>query len=300
VRLSRCAGEVKVRSTDGESDRVGRQQADRASRGALTLAAARLDLSRAAGEVILPGGTPLKSLLLVLLLPPVNLVFAILAGVVLLRVFPRLARWLIGVAALLLLALAMPAVAGTMLCALERDLPMTPPAGKPPGAIVILGADVAHTAQQGATVGPLTLVRLRAGAALQRETRLPVLVSGGVIGDDPPSVAELMRESLTQDFQVPVRWTEDKSSDTWENAQDSAAILRAAGIDSIYLVTHSWHERRALVAFAATGITVTAAPTPLDRPAEFVSSDFEPRAEGWEASYYALHEWIGYAWYALR
>ena len=109
-----------------------------------------------------------------------------------------------------------------------------------------------------------------------------------------------MRESLMQDFQVPVRWTEDKSADTWENAQDSAAILRSAGIDSIYLVTHSWHERRALLAFAATGIAVTAAPTPLDRPVDLVSADFKPRVEAWEASYYALHEWIGYVWYALQ
>ena len=102
---------------------------------------------------------PLKPLLIVLLLPPVNLVFAVLAGVALLGRFPRFARWLIGVAAVLLLMLAMPAVASTMLCALERNLPMTPPADKPPGAIVILGADVAHTAygQLGATVGGLTL-----------------------------------------------------------------------------------------------------------------------------------------------
>ena len=99
----------------------------------------------------------------------------------------------------------MPAVAGTLLCALERNLPMTPPADKPPGAIVILGAEVTHTAaaQPGDTVGRLTLERLRAGAALQRKTRLPILVSGGVIGDDPPPIAVLMRQSLTQDFQVP-------------------------------------------------------------------------------------------------
>ncbi len=227
--------------------------------------------------------------------------FAILAGVALLRSFPRLARWLIGVAALLLLALAMPAVAGTMLCALERNLPMTPPADKPPGAIVILGADVDRTdAQPGATVGHLTLERLRAGAALQRKTRLPILVSGGLIGDEPPPVAVLMRDSLTQDFQVPVRWTEDRSRDTWQNARDSAVILRAAGIDSIYLVTHSWHERRALIAFAGTGIAVTAAPTPLDRPGGPIASDFVPRVSSWVTSYYALHEWIGGAWYALR
>jgi uncharacterized SAM-binding protein YcdF (DUF218 family) len=248
------------------------------------------------------GDPPLKPLLIVLLLPPVNLVFAILAGLALLRIFPRLARWLIAVAALLLLVLAMPAVAGTMLCALERNLPMTPPADKPPGAIVILGAEVTHTggAQAGATVGPMTLERLRAGAALQRKTQLPILVAGGVIGDDPPPVAVLMRDSLAEDFQVPVLWTEDSSRDTWENAQNSAAILRAAGIGSIYLVTHPWHEHRALVAFAATGLTVTAAPTPLDRPATPIFWDFVPRAHSWETSYYALHEWIGWAWYALR
>ena len=38
-----------------------------------------------------------------------------------------------------------------------------------------------------------------------------------------------MRDSLTQDFQVPVRWVEDRSRDTWQNARDSAAILRANG-----------------------------------------------------------------------
>ncbi len=221
-----------------------------------------------------------------MLLPPVNLVFAILLGVALLRRFPRSARWLIGVAALLLLVLAMPAVAGGMLVALERDLPTTPPADKPPGAIVILGGDVTRTGgvEPGAIAGHLTLERLRAGAALQRKTGLPVLVSGGEVGKGAPPVAVLMRESLTQDFQVPVRWTEDRSSDTWQNARDSAAILRSAGINSIYLVTNAWHERRALMAFAGTGLTVTAAPTPLDRPAGPIPSDFVPRALAWEIS----------------
>jgi uncharacterized SAM-binding protein YcdF (DUF218 family) len=244
---------------------------------------------------------PLKSLLTTLLVPPVNLVFVILAGVALLRIVPRLARWLIAAAAFVLLILAMPAVSGNMLCALERNLPMTPPAGKPPGAIVILGAEVTHIdgAPYGETVGRLTLERLRAGAALQRKTQLPILVSGGDIGDDTTPLARLMRDSLMQDFQVPVRWTEDRSRDTWQNARDSAAILRANGIDSIYVVTSSWHERRALIAFAGTGITVTAAPTPLDRPATPILSDFIPRVSSWETSYYALHEWLGCVWYAL-
>jgi uncharacterized SAM-binding protein YcdF (DUF218 family) len=243
----------------------------------------------------------LKSLLIVLLLPPVNLVFVILAGLAMLRRFPRLARCLIGAAALLLLVLAMPAVADTLRCALEQNLPATPPADKPPGAIVILGAEIRRTAgpPQGETVGPLTLERLRAGAALWRKTRLPVLVSGGLIPHQPLSIAEQMRQSLTEDFQVPVRWTENSSADTWQNARDSAAILRAAGIGSIYLVTHAWHERRALMAFAATGIAVTVAPTPLDPWPELTPFAFVPQVSSWQVSFYALHEWLGCVWYAL-
>lgn len=145
----------------------------------------------------------LKALLELLLLPPVNLVFAILAGVALRRRAPRVARYLIVVGATLLLALGMPAVAGTLLWSLEQGLPMTPPPGKPPQAIVILGGDVARTAHGGATAGSLSLERERAGAILQRQTQLPILVTGGLIDDDPPPVADVMRDSLTQDFRVP-------------------------------------------------------------------------------------------------
>ena len=241
----------------------------------------------------------LKALLSFLLLPPVNLVFAILAGVALQRRTPRFAHWLIGIASTLLLVLAMPAVAGTLLCRLESGLPLLPPPGKPPGAIVILGGDVAHMAATGITVGPLSLERVRIGAALQRKTGLPILVTGGVLGGEPPAVADVMRDSLEQDFRVPVRWVERHSADTWQNARDSAAILRANGIDSIYLVTQPWHERRAMMAFANTAITVTASPGPLDRPPKPLARDFVPRVSAWVTSFYALHEWIGCLWYAL-
>ena len=109
-----------------------------------------------------------------------------------------------------------------------------------------------------------------------------------------------MAQSLKDDFQTPARWVEDKSIDTWQNAHFSADILRADGITSIYLVTHSWHMRRALVAFQGTGLTVTAAPTSLDDPLKPDLGDFLPRAAGWQAGFYAIHEWIGYAWYKLR
>jgi uncharacterized SAM-binding protein YcdF (DUF218 family) len=245
---------------------------------------------------------PLKPILLVVLLPPLNLFIVILAGLALTRKWPRLGHWLIGISAVLLLVLALPAVAGTLLRTLEMGLPVTPPRSNPPAAIVILGAELERTggAQPGAIVGPVTLQRLRAGAALQRNTQLPVLVSGGSEDPSEPPVAVLMQHSLTEDFRIPVRWVEPDSHDTWQNARDSAAILRAAGIDSVYLVTHAWHERRALMAFSAAGLAATAAPTPLNRPPPPIALDFVPRPFALLDSFYAFHEWIGCAWYWLR
>jgi uncharacterized SAM-binding protein YcdF (DUF218 family) len=243
-----------------------------------------------------------KPLLFVVLLPPMNLVVAILVGLALTRVWPRLGHWLIGLAAVLMLVLSLPVVSDTLLRTLEIGLPVTPPRNNPPGAIVILGGGIERTGdtQPGAIVGGDTLQRLRAGAALQRKTQLPVLVSGGLVIPHEPPVAELMQQSLTEDFQVPVRWVEANSRDTWQNAQDSAAILRAAGIDSIYLVTQAWHERRALMAFSAAGLAATAAPTPLNRRPAPIALDFVPRPSALPDSFSALHEWIGCAWYALR
>jgi len=53
-------------------------------------------------------------------------------------------------------------------------------------------------------------------------------------------------------------------------------------------------------AFNGTGITVTAVPTPFDRAANGLLLDYVPGVDGWRASYYGMHEWIGVAWYALR
>ena len=79
----------------------------------------------------------------------------------------------------------------------------------------------------------------------------------------------------------------------------SAPILKENGIHSIYVVTSAWHMRRALLAFADTGIAVTAAPTHFDRVSTDLI-DFLPSTVGWTTSFLALHEWIGCAWYALR
>jgi len=232
-----------------------------------------------------------QALAAVLLVPPVNLAVLALACLLLRR--HRLA-----LAALLpLTLLAVPAVSVALLAGLERGLPAAQPAGAPPpAAIIILGGDVAETAP-GTDLGALTLARVRAGAALARATHLPVLVTGGPPARGEPPVAALMARSLAEDFAVAPRWVEPQARDTWDNARLSAAVLRRDGIASAYLVTHAWHMRRALLAFAGAGFAVVPAPLPADRvPATL--DGWVPRVSAWLRGYLALHEWIGCAWYA--
>lgn len=236
-----------------------------------------------------------------LLVPPVNLLLVTIGGFALICLNRRAGRWISGFGLSGLLILAMPAVSNYLLVLLESTQPTTVP-GELPAAIVILSGDVRLIggSEPQVGIGLLTLERLRSGAAIYRSTHLPILTTGGVIGEDGPPVAALMAQSLAQDFNVPTRWVESASGTTWENAELSAAILKAQNIHSIYLVTHSWHMRRAMIAFTYFGLDVTPAPVPPDEAPTFVFGAFLPQASAWLRSYYAFHEWIGCAWYTLR
>lgn len=239
------------------------------------------------------------------LLPPVNLALAGVAGWVLARRYRRAGQVLRNTALVLIVLLAMPITARLMLAPLEACLQTTPSPQAPPAAIVVLSANstVNRPNDLGlprTDIGDLTLQRLRAGAALQRRTGLPLLVTGGRLARDEPPIAVLMARSLQADFGVETRWIEPESEDTWENARRSAAMLRAEGVGSVYLVTHPWHMKRAALAFAHFGIAVTAAPTALDPGPDGTFDQFVPAVYGWVLNYYAIHEWIGLAVYTLR
>lgn len=242
----------------------------------------------------------LKGLVVSMLVPPFG--FATLAALaLLLPVRSVLRRLVLCVAVLGLFVLAMPVVSDAMLYQLEKLIAQPATGTPPPRAIIVLGAEVRHTTETpSVVVGPLSLERLAAAARLQRKTGLPVLISGGTFQTDTPPIAEVMAESMRDDFHVPVQWRETRSLTTWENARFSAEILKKEGITSVYVVTHAWHMRRAILAFRGTGLTVTPAPTPPGRRGGAIFDDFVPRASTWTVSYFALHEWIGYVWYSIR
>ena len=232
-----------------------------------------------------------------LAVPPASLALAALLALLLLR--GRAGRALALLALVALVLLSLPVVSLALLASL--DLPPAAPADPPPQAIVVLGADVDRLPDPpGAALGGLSLERVRAGAALHRQTGLPVLVTGGIVDDLPLTVGALMAESMATDFNVPVRWTEAASPTTWENAEYSAPMLSAAGVSRVYLVTHAWHMRRSLLAFARAGLQAVPAPVRPDPWPRFWPREFLPRTSAWVSSFYALHEWIGLAYYAAR
>jgi uncharacterized SAM-binding protein YcdF (DUF218 family) len=248
----------------------------------------------------------LGALATALLIPPVNLPQVAAAGVALASFgghrVRRVGLWVAALAVAGLIVLAMPFTGSALLASLERDWPPVPAGAPPPAAIVVLGGDETHImASPGVTVGRLSLERIAAAAALQRRTHLPVLITGGVLHEnDEPSVASLMADAMRDDFGGTVRWTEQKSADTWANAADSAAILRRDGINSVYVVTNAWHMPRALIAFAGAGLTAVPAPPPPEAGPRFQVGEFMPSVAGWQASYWGLHEWLGIAYYRLR
>ena len=172
----------------------------------------------------------------------------------------------------------------------------------PHGAIIVLAADSQHSDVPGKSdaVGPLTLERLAAAAKEYRKLGLPILVSGGPPDFQERSLAALMSKSLQEDFGVPVRWREDCSQNTFENAAFSAAMLRRAGIGSALVVAHPWDMARALWSFGAVGYPVAPLPTQEGRSLSVSVAGFLPQVPALRDSYYALHELIGLAWYRVR
>ena len=172
----------------------------------------------------------------------------------------------------------------------------------PPQAIVVLGTGRYTSAPEydnEDTATPFGLERLRYAAWLQRKTGLPILVSGGRVYNERTAEAEFMKKVLIEDFRANVRWVEDQSRDTRRNATLSAPILTENKVRHVYLVTHAWHMRRAMLHFESTGVHVTPAPTGFHTLAGGDSSAlaYLPSAHGqWQVSL-ALHERLGMLWH---
>lgn len=224
-------------------------------------------------------------------LPPAGPMLVALAGVALRRRAPRAGGVLLWTGSLSLLLLCLPIVAGL----LARPFGMPPldhAAARGAQAIVILGGGIRRAAPEygGDTLGRLTLERVRYGAKVARETGLPVLVTGGVLPGAESSEASLMREALEREYGIPVRWAEDRSRNTFENAQFSAPLLKAGGVTSAVLVAHAVDMPRARAEFRDAGIATVPAPTGLAAQSDMKWTDLVPSVGALQVSYDSLYE----------
>ena len=250
----------------------------------------------------------ITNLIATFLLPPLSLLLLLALGIILLYRRHKLAKPLILAAFGLFWIASTPYFAEGALHLLEAQttpLNISRPDSQLQAAdtIVILGGGSYFRAPEYAgqdTISYLTLVRLRYGAKLQRETGKPILVTGGKPLGNSVSEAQQMRMSLEQDFHVPVRWTEDTSDNTFENARNSFRILQQAGISRIYLVTHAWHMPRAAAVFRRAGFEVIEAPTAFTTRYRTDLLTFLPGAEALLDSKIFVHEVIGLLWYRVK
>lgn len=123
------------------------------------------------------------------------------------RRHPRCGRWLTGVSLLTFGFLSLPMVAGALLHSLAPYPPVSASQLAQAQAIVILAGGLQHDAPEygGDTVNHFSLIRSRYGARLQKQSGLPILVSGGAPTGGKPE-GEAMKEAIEQDFGAQVRW----------------------------------------------------------------------------------------------
>jgi uncharacterized SAM-binding protein YcdF (DUF218 family) len=235
------------------------------------------------------------------LMPPGCLVLLSCCGLFLLKRRPRLGRLLLGLSVGLLYALSTRFFADHLLHALETPA-LDPVAAGPGEAIVVLGAGTYHNAPEYGTdtVNRHGLTRLRYAARLHRATGKPILVTGGSPAGAPLSEAAHMAATLREDLGVPVKWIEDRSRTTLENARYSHTLLSQAGINTVYIVTHAWHMPRAVLAFEGSGFIVIPAATGYATHFRRTVLDFVPDADALADSSRWFHEIIGIAWYRIQ
>lgn len=166
-------------------------------------------------------------------------------------------------------------------------------------AIVVLGGGVLPQAPEYgvAQPGAHTLARIRYGAWLAKRTGKPLGFAGGIgwaaAGTATESEGAVARRVLQEEYGLPLRWLDDQSRDTLENAARMAALLRPAGVRRIALVTDATHMERAAVAFRAQGLEVLPAPTLFPAASSRPVLEWLPSVQGADTCRQLLREWLG-------
>jgi uncharacterized SAM-binding protein YcdF (DUF218 family) len=93
---------------------------------------------------------------------------------------------------------------------------------------------------------------------------------------------------------------EDRSRTTYENAVETAKLLRQIGVRKVILVTDATHMARAVGVFRKQGIeSIPSSSRYRATRYEFSVADLMPNPSAAQACQEAFQEWLGIVWYRL-
>jgi len=187
---------------------------------------------------------------------------------------------------------------------LERDYPARPLADiEEADAIVLLGGALRGDSRMGILPDLNQYAdRLVLAVALYNAGKAGHLLLTGGSAPGSRSEAHLMQDVLAV-MGIPRKALilEDQSTNTYDNAVNSARLLKERGLNRILLVTSAFHMPRAVPLFRNQGLEVIPAPT--DFQQVILKSTLPsgiPGIKNLVRSTEALHELVGYQVYRLR
>ena len=146
------------------------------------------------------------------------------------------------------------------------------------------------------------LGRIISAVRLQKKLQVPIIVSGGKVYKRGSAEANIVRRFLV-DLGVAESCliVEDKSRNTYENANYTREICSRYHFEKPVLITSGYHLRRSLISFEKVGMDV------IPFPANFKSKSFNdyswydylPASGSLALTAKALHEYTGILYYRL-
>ena len=250
----------------------------------------------------------LKPFVSAVLLPPTSLFLLIFLGLFLMGRKSRSHRakvqfWgkgLIYVGVCSLWLISCPLFSNWLLNGVLKSFPMTTAQtlkDEKVQAIVVLGAGVELDLPDGKPqLQAGALDRLRYAIQLSRESKIPILITGGkgwARLSDSLNESDVTEQVALNAFDFPIHWKESESHDTKESAVHVWQKLSLEGIQKIALVTHFWHMQRSERNFTQAGFTVI--PAPMGQTSNNNNSFFMffPSPGAMKNSLTAFHEMAG-------
>jgi uncharacterized SAM-binding protein YcdF (DUF218 family) len=133
-------------------------------------------------------------------------------------------------------------------------------------------------------------------------SRVPVLISGGrTAGLQYPSEARVVQQMFDRHrAQITPTELEEASTNTYESALQTAALLQKRRAEEVFLITSEIHMVRALAAYRGRGLDPVPFPAMMVPRGPLKFTDFLPTMSGLHLTTRALYEYLGLARYLMQ